>query len=104
MTVDMHKMAVLRLLVPFLSQLVALRLMNCASLDEKSDEEHLAKMTATMALPEKPARLKWVEVGSRIWEIGQMYWDGEEKRRMVRRISWEIVPEPNIWSMDTLEI
>ncbi|KAI9698758.1 MAG: hypothetical protein M1836_003868 [Candelina mexicana] len=104
LAVEVSKMSVVRLLVPFLVHLVALRLMRSCFMDSKDDEEHLVVMRSEMALSDKPAKLRWMELGSRVWEIGGIYWEGDEKRRMVRRISWEVVPEPNIWSMDTLEI
>ena len=113
---EFHNFKNLRLMVPFLRDLTALRLLGSPDdntftnkmreLDEIGmHEKHIGDDTTNRDYD----RLKWMEVGAedQIFEIGKLVPRGEGKharRREVWKRPLEAVMDVDIWKMDCLEI
>ena len=116
----------LRMLLPFLKKIRAVRLLmpttgseaqqqKFGSIVEEEDEvheEHIGTETA-----EDFPNLKYVGMDWKVWELGGHYQktikvvneDGEEEERVVhrrraKRVDMEVVKDVEIWKMDSLEV
>ncbi|TKA61319.1 hypothetical protein B0A49_10692 [Cryomyces minteri] len=107
----------LRLLIPFLPKLFALRLLNHRNtwsadtdidLDAADDDAHICGIGRD-SWQAGYRNLKWIGVGERVFELGNVYqMEGErgemESRRQVRRVSLSAVKHVEIWKLDAMEI
>ncbi|KAL9095371.1 MAG: hypothetical protein Q9165_002242 [Trypethelium subeluteriae] len=119
--ISMHddNVSLLRLLIPFLTKLVACRmLMDPASpslvqqLESIDVHHHEVGMGLDMA-KDHFERFRWVGVGRLCFEVGQLISetvvgeDGvqfERKRRVVKGVPYDVVKDIAIWKMDSHEI
>jgi len=102
----------LRLLIPFLPKLKAIRLLANESLNEHlrvaPDEKRMAGMSVDLWRTGVNA-LKWVGVGDFIYRAGESYTvtkdDGSTQgRRKVTKASLNDVKDIELWRMDSLDI
>ncbi|KAL1584800.1 hypothetical protein WHR41_06546 [Cladosporium halotolerans] len=105
---------ILRLLMPFLPKLYALRILKDESSTASGEEPFVPeeKMVAVMGRDLYVAQnftVKWVGVGALIFRCGgafeHVYADGStEMRRKVELVDPKLVKEVEIWRLDTLDI
>ncbi|KAK5148771.1 hypothetical protein LTR04_000528 [Oleoguttula sp. CCFEE 6159] len=117
LAVEKNSPQFLRLLVPFLPKLFALRLLNptntCSAntdtnLVDADDEAHIRGIGRN-SWQVGYESLKWIGVGERVFELGDVYQtEGErgemESRRQVRRVPLSAVKHVEIWKLDAMEI
>ena len=103
---------ILRILIPFLPKLTAVRLLANDSLNEHlrtvSNEVRMAGMSSDM-WKTGVRQLKWIGVGDRIYKTGKTYSvpkeDGaQEWKREVLEATWDDVKDIEIWKMDCLDL
>jgi len=124
MALEFDSLEAVRLLLPFLKKLYAVRAMvptvrdakvrekSLAEIVEVDDAIHEEKMGDVLA-GEAYSRLRWVGMGWKVWEVGGTYEvervseHGERvkgKRRRVRRVGPELCQHIEIWGMDSPDI
>ena len=107
----------LRLLVPFLSKLTAIRILD--NPDDKAFAEKMKQLADDGSHRQKIEsesnhqdwKVKWIEIGHVLFEVGKMELRFEPEdgpkgswRRQVRKQSLELVKDVEIFRMDSLEI
>ncbi|TKA53626.1 hypothetical protein B0A49_11975 [Cryomyces minteri] len=117
LAVEMNNPHFLRLLIPFLPKLFALRLLNHRNtwnadtdmdLVAADDDAHICGIGRD-SWQAGYRNLKWIGVGERVFELGNVcQMEGErgeiESRRQVRRVSLSAVKHVEIWKLDAMEI
>lgn len=103
---------ILRMLIPFLPKLTAVRLLGCESLCEHlreiSNERRMEGMSRDM-WKTGIKNLKWIGVGDYTYKTGKTYSvplenGGVEWRREIVQVKQEDVQHIEIWRMDSLDL
>lgn len=103
---------ILRMLLPFLPKLRAVRLLTNDSLNEHlraiPNERRIEGMSRDM-WKTGVKQLRWIGVGDYIYRTGKTYsvslkGGGEEWRREIIPAQWEDVKDVEIWRMDSLDL
>lgn len=112
LAIDTAEHRTLRLLVPFLPKLTAIRILNndwlCQHFKIVSHEQRLTGMQRDL-WKTGCEHIKWIGIGDEVFKAGEVYqgYDASgqlEMRREVVSVSQEEVQDIDIWGMDKLEI